>query len=53
VGAAVRLTQIAHDKYAGRVIADAWLADGRSAGPLLVEARLAAAHGTRKHWCSS
>jgi endonuclease YncB( thermonuclease family) len=49
----VRLTQVAHDKYAGRVIAQAWLADGRAAGPLLLAAGLAAVYGERRDWCGS
>jgi micrococcal nuclease len=44
-GAAVRLTRIAHDKYAGRVVAEAWLADGRATAPLLLATGLAAAYG--------
>ena len=52
-GAEVRLTRIAHDKYAGRVVADAWLADGRAAAPLLLATGLAAIYGERRDWCAS
>jgi endonuclease YncB( thermonuclease family) len=51
-GAAVLLTRIAHDKYAGRVIAEVWLPDGRAAAPLLLGAGLAAAYGQPQDWCS-
>ncbi|MDF2765033.1 MAG: hypothetical protein K0S81_2027, partial [Rhodospirillales bacterium] len=51
-GAAVLLTRIAHDKYAGRVIAEVWLPDGRAAAPLLLRAGLAVAYGQPQDWCS-
>jgi endonuclease YncB( thermonuclease family) len=51
-GGAVLLTQVAHDKYAGRVVAEVWLPDGRSAAPLLLAAGLAAGYGQPLDWCA-
>ncbi|HEX6101608.1 MAG TPA: hypothetical protein VF031_01040 [Alphaproteobacteria bacterium] len=51
-GAAVLLTRIEHDKYAGRVIAEVRLPDGGSAAPLLLAARLAAPYGEPHDWCA-
>ena len=46
------LTQVAHDKYAGRTVAKVWLPDGRSAAPLLLVAGLAAGYAQPQDWCS-
>jgi micrococcal nuclease len=48
----VLLTQVAHDKYAGRVLAEVRLPDGRSAAPLLLAAGLAAGYGRPQDWCA-
>ena len=49
----VLLAHVAHDKYAGRVIAEVRLADGRSAALLLLAAKLAAPYGKAHDWCAS
>jgi endonuclease YncB( thermonuclease family) len=51
-GGAVLLTQVAHDKYAGRAVAEVWLPDGRSPAPLLLTAGLAAGYGQPHDWCA-
>lgn len=50
--ATVLLTDIAHDKYAGRVIADMRLPDGRDAAQLLLAAGLAVGYGQERNWCA-
>ena len=47
----VLLTQIRHDKYAGRVTAEVRLRDGRAASSLLLAAGLAAPYGESRSWC--
>jgi endonuclease YncB( thermonuclease family) len=47
----VLLTQIRHDKYAGRVTAEVRLRDGRAASSLLLAAGLAAPYGESRTWC--
>jgi micrococcal nuclease len=49
----VLLAHVAHDKYAGRVLAEVRLADGRSAALLLLGAKLAAPYGQAHDWCAS
>jgi micrococcal nuclease len=49
----VLLAHVAHDKYAGRVLAEVRLADGRSAALLLLGSKLAAPYGQAHDWCAS
>ena len=53
VGDHVELTNIALGKYAGRIIADVALADGRSLAALVIGAGLGREYdgGRRKGWC--
>ena len=53
VGDHVQLINIALGKYAGRIIADVALADGRSLAGLLITEGLGRAYdgGTREGWC--
>jgi len=53
VGDHVQLTNITLGKYAGRVIADVLLADGRSLTALLIAEGLGREYhgGTRLGWC--
>ena len=53
VGDHVELTNITLGKYAGRVIADVLLADGRSLAEMVIEAGLGRAYdgGRREGWC--
>jgi endonuclease YncB( thermonuclease family) len=48
----VLLSQVAHDKYAGRIVAEVRLPDGRSAAPLLLASGLATPFGQAHDWCS-
>jgi endonuclease YncB( thermonuclease family) len=50
-GGAVLLTRILHDKYAGRVIADVTLPEGRDAAGLMLASGLAAPYGQDRNWC--
>jgi endonuclease YncB( thermonuclease family) len=53
LGTRVTLTNIRHDKYAGRVLADITLADGRSLADVLIASGLARPYdgGARQSWC--
>lgn len=52
-GGRITLTNIQYGKYAGRVVAEVVLADGRSLAETLIEAGLARAYsgGKRQPWC--
>ena len=47
----VLLTQVQHDKYAGRVTAVVRLRDGRAASSLLLALGLAAPYEESRNWC--
>ncbi|MBI1362388.1 MAG: hypothetical protein GC134_00195 [Proteobacteria bacterium] len=53
-GTHVVLKNIRHDKYAGRVLADAYTTDGQSLADLLIAAGLARPYdgGKREPWCT-
>ena len=52
VGDAVTLAGVAHGKYAGRVVADVVLSDGRNLATVLIEAGYAPYEGgQRRGWC--
>ena len=52
VGDAVTLAGVAHGKYAGRVVADVVLSDGRNLATVLIEAGYAPYEGgKRRAWC--
>jgi len=52
-GAEVMLSELQHDKYAGRVLARVAIPDGRDLGELLLAAGVARAYdgGPRQDWC--
>ncbi len=52
VGATVQLTNIRHDVYAGRVVADVWV-DGQKLSALLIAKNLGRPYhgGRREGWC--
>ena len=52
LGDAVTLAGVAHGKYAGRVVADVVLSDGRNLATVLIEAGYAPYEGgQRRGWC--
>ncbi len=54
-GAEVQLTEVRHDKYGGRVVAQVAAADGTDLGGALIAAGLARAYAgsTRAPWCET